>query len=176
MPKTIAREDHHVLVTIGYLEKYPNMGVLDAMKLGDFTKEERNDHTKRAWIYRRWNGKKTSALNPLVLSIMCDTQGMMSSVTCDVPSPPKVKRSQKTAAGKQSERAAKQAKKIHFNAAFKHATGLYSSKKKKGMEGMSAREVIEVVMGVLTAACKAFSLANGKGTGTNDWVIRSLVD
>jgi hypothetical protein len=28
----------------------------------------------------------------------------------------------------------------------------------------------------LTAACKAFSLANGKGTGTNDWVIRSLDD
>jgi hypothetical protein len=26
----------------------------------------------------------------------------------------------------------------------------------------------------LTAACKAFSLANGKGMGTNDWVIRSL--
>ncbi len=25
-----------------------------------------------------------------------------------------------------------------------------------------------------TAGCKAFSLANGKGTGTNDWVIRSL--
>ncbi len=32
---------------------------------------------------------------------------------------------------------------------------------------------IEVVR-MLTAACKAFSLANGKGTGTNDWVIRSL--
>ncbi len=28
----------------------------------------------------------------------------------------------------------------------------------------------------LTAACKAFSLANGKGMGTNDWVIRSLDD
>ena len=32
MPKTIAREDHCVLVTIGYLEtKYPNMGVVDAI-------------------------------------------------------------------------------------------------------------------------------------------------
>ncbi len=28
----------------------------------------------------------------------------------------------------------------------------------------------------LTAGCKAFSLANGKGTGTNDWVIKSLDD
>ncbi len=31
MPNTIARGDHRVLVTIGYLEKYPNMGVLDAI-------------------------------------------------------------------------------------------------------------------------------------------------
>jgi hypothetical protein len=137
MPKTIAREDHCVLVTIGYLEKYPNMGVRDAMKLGDFTEEERDDHTKQAWIYRQWNGKRTSVLNPLVPSIVCDTQGMISSVTdsnegvssncptsCDIPSPPKNKRTQKTAAGKQSERAAKQAKKIHFNAAFKHAVSI----------------------------------------------------
>jgi hypothetical protein len=28
----------------------------------------------------------------------------------------------------------------------------------------------------LTAGCMAFSLANGKGMGTNDWVIRSLDD
>jgi hypothetical protein len=28
----------------------------------------------------------------------------------------------------------------------------------------------------VTAGCKAFSLANVKGTGTNDWVIRSLDD
>jgi hypothetical protein len=28
----------------------------------------------------------------------------------------------------------------------------------------------------LTAGCKAFSLMNGKGTGTNDWVIKSLDD
>ncbi len=27
---------------------------------------------------------------------------------------------------------------------------------------------------MLTAGCKAFSLANVKGTGTNDWVIRTL--
>ncbi len=31
MPKTIARVDHCVLVTVGYLEEYPNMGVLDAI-------------------------------------------------------------------------------------------------------------------------------------------------
>jgi hypothetical protein len=28
----------------------------------------------------------------------------------------------------------------------------------------------------LIAGCKAFSLANVKGTGTNDWVIKSLDD
>jgi hypothetical protein len=33
-----------------------------------------------------------------------------------------------------------------------------------------------MVVGILTACCTAFSLANVKGTGTNDWVIRSLDD
>jgi hypothetical protein len=28
----------------------------------------------------------------------------------------------------------------------------------------------------VTAGCKAFSLANEKGTGTNDWIIKSLDD
>jgi hypothetical protein len=28
----------------------------------------------------------------------------------------------------------------------------------------------------VTAGCKAFSLTNGKGMGTNDWVIKSLDD
>ncbi len=31
-----------------------------------------------------------------------------------------------------------------------------------------------MLSGYLTAACKAFSLANGKEMGTNDWIIRSL--
>ncbi len=31
-------------------------------------------------------------------------------------------------------------------------------------------------VGMLTAGCKAFSLANGMGKGTDDWVIRSLDD
>ncbi len=35
MPKTIGREDHCDLVIIGYLEKYPNMGVLDAIDSKD---------------------------------------------------------------------------------------------------------------------------------------------
>jgi hypothetical protein len=33
-----------------------------------------------------------------------------------------------------------------------------------------------VVCECSTAGCKAFSLANGKGMGTNDWVIKSLDD
>jgi hypothetical protein len=32
----------------------------------------------------------------------------------------------------------------------------------------------DVFVGMLTAGCKAFSLVNGKGMGTSDWVIRSL--
>jgi hypothetical protein len=46
MPKTIAREDHRVLVTIGYLEKYPNMGVLDLINGKDNYDGEDNNNGK----------------------------------------------------------------------------------------------------------------------------------
>ena len=46
MPKTIAREDHRVLVTIGYLEKYPNMGVLDTIDGKDNDDGEDNNDGK----------------------------------------------------------------------------------------------------------------------------------
>jgi hypothetical protein len=46
MPKTIAREDHCVLVTIGYLENYPNMGVLDAIDGKDNDNGEDNNDGK----------------------------------------------------------------------------------------------------------------------------------
>ncbi len=46
MPKNIAREDHRVLVTIGYLEKYPNMGVLDAINSKDNEEGKDNDDGK----------------------------------------------------------------------------------------------------------------------------------
>ncbi len=41
---------------------------------------------------------------------------------------------------------------------------------------IAGRHVLAPMCECLTAACKAFSLANGKGTGTNDWVIKSLDD
>jgi hypothetical protein len=46
MPKTIAREDHPVLMTIGYLENYPNMGVLDATDGKDNDNGKDNNDTK----------------------------------------------------------------------------------------------------------------------------------
>jgi hypothetical protein len=36
--------------------------------------------------------------------------------------------------------------------------------------------IVGVLMWECLTACKAFSLANAKGKGTNDWVIRSLDD
>jgi hypothetical protein len=47
MPKTVAIEYHRVLVTIGYLEKYPNiMGVLDMIDGKDNDNGEDNDDGK----------------------------------------------------------------------------------------------------------------------------------
>jgi hypothetical protein len=39
---------------------------------------------------------------------------------------------------------------------------------------LESQDINVCIVGMLTPGCKAFSLANGKGTGTNDWVIRSL--
>jgi hypothetical protein len=38
------------------------------------------------------------------------------------------------------------------------------------------RERAPMIGKCVTAGCKAFSLANGKEMGTNDWVIKSLDD
>jgi hypothetical protein len=46
MPKTVAIEYHRVLVTIGYLEKYPNMGVLDTIDGKDNDDGEDNNDGK----------------------------------------------------------------------------------------------------------------------------------
>jgi hypothetical protein len=50
MPKTIAREDHRVLVTIGYLENYPNMGVLDTID-GEDNEDGKDNKRQRQWIH-----------------------------------------------------------------------------------------------------------------------------
>jgi hypothetical protein len=40
--------------------------------------------------------------------------------------------------------------------------------------GLKRGRVNLSIVRMFPAGCKAFSLANGKGTGTNDWVIKSL--
>jgi hypothetical protein len=55
---------------------------------------------------------------------------------------------------------------------FEAVNGINTSYTYEAVNGVNANQLWECV----TAGCKAFSLANGKGTGTNDRVIRSLDD
>ena len=66
MPKIVAWSDSRVLAAVGYLRKYPNMPIPDAMKLANFTPEEIADKAKYQWVYRRV-GKKASFSHLLVL-------------------------------------------------------------------------------------------------------------
>ena len=55
MPRTNAREDIRVQKAVGFLERFPNMTVPEAMKLADFAPQEIACKARRMWIYRRWN-------------------------------------------------------------------------------------------------------------------------
>ena len=55
MPRTNARVDIRVEKAIGFLERSPNLMVLEAMKLADFAPQEIACKAWRMWIYRRWN-------------------------------------------------------------------------------------------------------------------------
>ena len=55
MPRTNAREDIRVQKAVGFLERFPNMTVPEAMKLADFAPQEIACKAWRMWIYQRWN-------------------------------------------------------------------------------------------------------------------------
>ena len=52
MPRTNAREDIRVEKAIGFLERSPNLMVLEALKLADFTPQEIACKAKQMWIYQ----------------------------------------------------------------------------------------------------------------------------
>ena len=62
MPKNVARAVCHFQTALGYLLKYRNMGLPDAMKLTDFSAQEQAYHAKRMCLHRLWkkamNGSK----------------------------------------------------------------------------------------------------------------------
>ncbi len=58
MPKNIARADYCFDKAYGFLLKYRNMAIPDAMKLADFSAQEQACHAKCMCLYRLW--KKTN--------------------------------------------------------------------------------------------------------------------
>jgi hypothetical protein len=59
-----------------------------------------------------------------------------------------------------------------FNGLANHSCGL-----KHGIiDAINCFDVVAVFVGILTADCKAFSLANGRERAPMNWVIKSLDD
>ena len=161
MPKINARADSRVNKAIVALTEYPNMTIPEAMKLADFTPPEILCKAKYMWVYRRaekiLNRSKAFLTPPtmrcveVVSGVSMSTLSSSESVTSP-PSPPpvasppnKVKRTRWPAAASQARRAQKLHKKQQYNKAFKHATIAYAREKAKGISGMSARMVTEIV-------------------------------
>jgi hypothetical protein len=62
MPKNVARADYCFDKALGFLLKYQNMAIPDAMKLADFSAQEQACCAKRMCLYRLCNGGVGSAL------------------------------------------------------------------------------------------------------------------
>ncbi len=61
MPKNVARADYCFDKALGFLLKYRNMAIPDAMKLSDFSAQEQACHAKRMCLYPLCDGGVGSA-------------------------------------------------------------------------------------------------------------------
>jgi hypothetical protein len=89
MPKNVAQADCCFQMALGYLLKYRNMGLPDAMRLSDFSAQEQACRAKRMSLHRLWkkatNGSKNDGnlMPPLQVVDLSMTEGTDSSVTDD---------------------------------------------------------------------------------------------
>ena len=92
MPLTNARDDALVAKAVRYMNTFPGMTVPDAMKLADFSKEERQDPAKQMWIRRRIKKQTTTLITTPTTSVrvdnaMRDSEGVSSLSTSEIASP-----------------------------------------------------------------------------------------
>ena len=75
MPKNVARADYRFDKALGFLLKYQNMAIPDAMKLADFSAQEQACRAKRMCLYRLCNGGvgSTSAAVAAPRQSVCDS-------------------------------------------------------------------------------------------------------
>jgi hypothetical protein len=85
MPKNVARADYRFDKALGFLLKYRNMAIPDAMKFADFSAQEQACPAKRMCLYRLWKKINVSkdellvTLPPQVIDV--SFEGTESSVT-----------------------------------------------------------------------------------------------
>ncbi len=76
MPKIVARADYRFDKALGFLLKYRNMAIPDAMKLADFSAQEQACRAKRMCLYRLCDGGvgSTSAAVAAPRQSVCDSK------------------------------------------------------------------------------------------------------
>jgi hypothetical protein len=152
MPRNNVRTDSCYQKAVEYLVKNPNLTVREEMTLADFSPREREDKAKYMMVICLLNNTDKTRndvfTTPPALSITVSMPSKpISSVTTmstreSVPAT-MIPRSTSTAAQLRCIAAAK--KKREYNTAFKRATLMYAREKEKGISGMSARNVTELI-------------------------------
>jgi hypothetical protein len=155
MPRNNVRADSHFQKAVEYQLKNPNLTVCDAMKLADFSLQEREDKAKYMMVLRLLNKTmKDDFVTPpaqLITTVSRSNSEPISSVTMSaadssVTSAPakKAKIIRSTATTMQMRRMAVLEKKKEYNTAFKRVTVVYAREKGKD-DGMSARIVADLI-------------------------------
>jgi hypothetical protein len=164
MPKNVARADGRFKQAVGYLKKYTNMTLPDAMKLDDFSVQEQACHAKCMVLHRLWKKQKgvkndshtTPPPCPVVVVNIFE-KGTPSSVTDESANEqasslvsqqehpmPKIQRIRLPVKAAQVRRAEAAKKKRELHTAFKRATIIYDRERQKP-DGMSAQSVVDLI-------------------------------
>ena len=111
MPRTNARDDIWVEKAVGFLERFPNMTVPEAMKLADFAPQEIACKAWRMWIYRRWNKLDQTNVTfatppPQQISISINSNNDGGTLTSMTEDSGKIKITRTTVQAKQTNRTA----------------------------------------------------------------------
>ena len=83
MPKNVARHDDRFKKAAGYLMKFPNMKLPEAMKLADFTPVEQKDRAKHMVVHRLLKKTKGSNVTPPPSVVNVSTAGTVTSSGTD---------------------------------------------------------------------------------------------
>jgi hypothetical protein len=189
MPKNLARADYCFDKALGFLLKYRNMAIPNAMKLADFSAQEQACRAKRMCLYCLWkkiNVSKDELLvtpPPQVIDVsFVRTDSLVTAGGDSGGSSSQQTSSQLTmladvavtcirvpVKAAQMHHAEAVQKKRRMHDAFKRATIMYARQREKP-DGMSAREVVNLVerdLGIKLSQCSIQKKVKDGNIGTS---------